>query len=252
MIVVAQDQSVFSKKAAQIVAETASEAIAARGKFVLALCGGRAPQPVLSLLAENYYRDRIDWKNVVVCWGDERCVPPDNSESNYKLALDCLLSKVPVPVANIHRISGEMLSAQDAAKAYEQDLKMLFRFERPFPKFDLVMLGVGEDGHTASLFPGSSALDETEKWVVGHRVEKLGMNRITLTYPVINNARKILVLCPGENKATVARDVFWDEAPKSRYPVQRVTPVAGEIIWLLDRGSASKLVASAQSQASYI
>lgn len=251
-IIVVPDMTVFAKKAAQVIMETTSAAIEKKGKATWALCGGRTPKSVFPLLTEPYYRDRIDWKNVIVGWGDERCVPPDHADSNYKLAMDCLLSRVPIPASNILRMPGEMSSPLEAAKSYEQSLKLLFRFDRPFPKFDLMLLGMGEDGHTASLFPGTDALDEKEKWVVGHHVEKVSSNRITLTFPVLNNARTILILCPGENKATVVRDVFWEQAPRNRYPIQRVKPAEGKLIWLIDKPAASKLTSDATRVAKYI
>lgn len=207
---------------------------------------------IFPLLVEPYYRDRIDWKNVHVFFGDERCVPPDHADSNYKLAMDHLFSRVPVAPKNVHRMAGEMSSPQEAARAYESDLKVAFKHDRPFPKFDLMWLGMGEDGHTASLFPGTSALDENEKWVVGHRVENLSSNRITLTFPVLNNARRIVLLCPGENKSNVVRDVFHPQVPRTRYPVQRVNPVDGELIWLMDKLAAAKLPADALNGAKNI
>lgn len=252
MIFIAQDQTVFVKKAAQIFLESVPEGFGKDKRASWALCGGNTPQPIFEALAGSYYRERMDWTKLDVFWGDERCVPPDSKDSNYKNAMDALFSKVPVPRSNLHRILGESATAQEAAKAYEQVLKLHFRFERPFPKFDLMVLGVGEDGHTASLFPNTSALDEEEKWVVSHHVQNLPQDRVTLTFPVINNASRILVLCTGIKKATVLRDVFWPEAPQSRYPIQRVKPTQGEIIWLLDREAASKLTADAQKDAKYI
>ena len=252
MIFIAQSEAVFAKKAAELVMETFAEAVAKRGRATWALCGGRTPKLALPLLTEPHYRDRIDWKNGIVCWGDERCVPPDHPDSNYKLAMDLLLSKVPIAPGHIHRMAGEMTSPQEAARAYENDLKVLFKFDRPFPKFDLMWLGMGEDGHTASLFPGTSALDETEKWVVGHRVESQSSSRITLTFPVINNARRVVVLCPGENKSTVLRDIFRPETPRARYPIQRLKPVDGELIWLMDKLAAAKLPASVLDKAKNI
>ncbi|MCG3205184.1 MAG: 6-phosphogluconolactonase [Elusimicrobia bacterium] len=252
MIYIAQDEAAFVKKAAQLVLETFSGAIEARKRATWALCGGRTPQWVFPKIAEAYYRERIDWKNVLIFWGDERCVPPDHKDSNYKLAKDLMLSKVPVPAENIYRMAGEMTSPHEAARAYETQLKNIFKYDRPFPKFDLIWLGMGEDGHTASLFPGTSALEETEKWVVGHHVERLSSNRLTLTIPVINNARRVVVLCPGESKAPVLRDLFHPLASKNRYPIQRVHPTGGELIWLLDKAAATKLPPDIRNKAQNI
>ncbi len=249
---IAQDDAAFAKKAAQLIVEITAEAVDQRKKASWALCGGRTPKLVFPLLAEPYFRDRIDWKSVDVYWGDERCVPPDHADSNYKLAMDALLSKVPLPEKNIHRIPGEMATALEAARAYDQMLHVNFKFERPFPKFDLMLLGMGEDGHTASLFPKADALQENEKWAVGYRVERLASNRVSLTFPVINHARRIIIMTPGENKANVLRDLFRRETPENRYPVQKVKPVDGELIWLLDKLAASKLPADVQLNAKNI
>lgn len=252
MIFIARDEAALAKKAAEILMESVRDAIAERGHASWAIGGGSTPKVIFPLLTEPYYRERIDWKNISLFWGDERCVPPDHADSNYKLAKDLLLSKVPLPASSIHRMAGEMSSPQAAAKAYENKLKTIFKFDRPFPKFDLIWLGMGADGHTASLFPGTSALEENEKWVVGHHVENLSSNRITLTFPVINNARRVVIITPGENKATVLRDLFHADMPKSRYPVQRVKPVNGDLIWLLDKQAAAKLPADALNSAKNI
>ncbi len=252
MIYITQDDAALAKKAAELLLESASSAITERGRACWALSGGSVPKVVFPLLTEPYYKERIDWKKIFVFWCDERCVPPDHADSNYKLAKDLLLSKVPLPAANIHRMAGEMSSPQEAAKAYENNMKLVFKFDRPFPKFDLIWLGMGEDGHTASLFPGTSALTEEEKWVVGHRVENLSSNRITLTFPVINNARRIVIMAPGGKKAIVLRDLFRPGMPTSRYPVQRVKPLGGELIWLLDKHAAAKLPADVLDSAKNI
>jgi 6-phosphogluconolactonase len=248
-IYIAQDENAFQKKALQLILETTTRAIEERKRAIWSLCGGRTPKMVFPTLADAYYRERIDWSRVFVCWGDERCVPPDHVDSNYKLARDTFLSKVPLPSANIHRMAGEMESPHAAARAYEQNLSVLFKYDRPFPKFDLMLLGMGEDGHTASLFPGTMALDEQEKWVVGQWVENVSSNRLTVTFPVINHARKIVFLCPGENKANVLKEIFRPETPRNRYPVQRVQPIEGELVWLLDKASASKLPGSVLNEA---
>lgn len=252
VILIAQDPDAFAKKAAQLMMETTWQSIEQRKKASWALCGGRTPKTVFPILTESHFKDRVDWKSVQVYWGDERCVPPDHDDSNYKLAMTTLLSKVPIPTANIHRMPGEMITPLEAARAYDQMMHVDFKFERPFPKFDLMLLGMGEDGHTASLFPGTDVLSENEKWVVGYRVERLSSNRISLTFPVINNARRILIMCPGENKANVLREIFHPATPDNRYPVQKVKPVDGELIWLLDKPAASRLPGDVLSKAKNI
>lgn len=222
------------------------EAVQKRKRVAWSLAGGSTPKKVYSLLADSYFRERIPWRNVSIFWGDERCVPPNHAESNYKMAMDTFLSKVPVAPGNIHRIAAEMSTPQEAAKAYEQDLRLFFNLDRPFPKFDLMLLGLGEDGHTASLFPGTSAVKEKQKLVVGYRVEKLSADRITLTLPVINSAHRILFMCTGESKAGTLKeilrdDISRDDVPLSRAPALGVQPIEGELIWLLDGAVASKL-----------
>jgi 6-phosphogluconolactonase len=194
-LILAQDEDTFLKKAAQLIMESSVAAIERGGVFTIAFSGGQTPRKLFSLLADSYYRDRINWTKTHVFWGDERFVPPNHPDSNYKMAFDTLLSKVPCPAANIHRIPAEMESAVDAARAYEQSLKLFFRsvmVRNPsaqnqvetslgdiFPRFDLILLGVGEDGHTASLFPGTSALSEKRKWVTAVHVEKVGGDIVT-------------------------------------------------------------------------
>ena len=249
---IAADQPTYLKKAAQLILESAIKSVQERGRFAIALSGGSTPKKLLFLLAEDYYRSRIPWANTHVFWGDERCVPPDHADSNYKMAREALLSKVSLPPSHVHRIPSEMESPRDAAKAYEQELKLFFKFDRPFPKFDFMMLGVGEDGHTASLFPGTVALVEQEKWVVANFVEKLSAYRITMTFPVINHSRRIVVLCEGESKAGIVKEIFRDDLPPLRHPIQRVQPLQGELIWLLDAASASKLPANHRDRALHI
>lgn len=253
-MIIAQDEQAFIKKAAQFILETSAEAVQERKRATWSLAGGNTPKKVYSLLSDPYYRERISWRDVSIFWGDERCVPPDHLENNYKMAMDTFLSKVPVPPANIHRIPSEMASPQEAGKAYENELRLFFKLDRPFPKFDLMLLGLGEDGHVASLFPGSSALKETQKWVVGNWIEKLKQNRITLTFPVINDARRVLFLCFGETKAAIVKEILRGDLPRDDVPLNRtpafgVNPVGGELIWLMDSAAASQLPAGIKFKA---
>jgi 6-phosphogluconolactonase len=247
----AQDEASFYTKAAALFLETVAGADPKNLRTV-ALSGGSTPKKLFAKLAEPYYRERVSWNHLHFFWVDERCVPPDHDDSNFKSARDLLLSKVHVPEVNIHRMAGEMESAQQAAKAYEQMLQAHFRYERPFPKFDFMLLGVGDDGHTASLFPGTDALEEKEKWVVGHFVPKANANRITLTFPVINNARRILFLVGGESKASIVKEIYREESSGHRFPAERVKAEWGELIWLLDPAAASKLPATTRHKATHI
>lgn len=239
-IFIASDEAAFLKKAATLLMESTVAAVEARGRATWALSGGTTPKKLFQLLSEPYYNERLPWPQLHLFWGDERCVAPEHADSNYRMVREALLSKVAIPEANVHRIPAEMTPVIDGARAYDQALKIFFKHERPFPAFDVMLLGMGDDGHTASLFPGSSALEENEKWVASTYVEKFSANRITLTYPVINNARRILFLCAGEGKSAVLKEVLRTGTP-IRFPAQRVQATNGELIWLLDQAAASKL-----------
>ncbi len=237
-ILLARDEAGFHKHAAQLVLESGAEAFRGHGRFMLCLSGGHTPKKLYELLAEPYYRERLDWTNTFILWSDERCVPPTDPESNYKMAFDAFLSKVPLPEKNIYRIPAEMTPPPAAAKAYEQSLKTLF--QGYFPKIDLALLGMGDDGHIASLFPKTEALAEKERWVVSNYIEKLSSNRITLTLPVLNNARRVLFLVAGDSKAGIVKEVLRDDLPRNRYPAQMVSTYEGEVLWLLDKPAMSK------------
>lgn len=247
-IIVAKEEAVFFRRAAELVVESAEAAIAARGRFTIALSGGGTPVKLFELLAADPFRSRIAWDKTLVFWGDERCVPPDHKDSNYKLAYDPLLSRVPVPESNVFRMKGEAASAVQAAEEYQQAMSAVFE-ERPFPRFDFMLQGMGDDGHTASLFPGSPALGESRKWVAGNRIEKLKANRLTVTFPVINAARRVVFLIAGESKAEILYKVLGGLSVG--YPVERVKP-QGELIWLLDAAAASRLGANVRHATVYL
>jgi 6-phosphogluconolactonase len=202
----------------------------------IALSGGSTPKRFHELLAES---EGIDWSRVHVYWGDERTVPPTDAESNYRMARETLLDLVEIPESQIHRMRGE-LDPGEAAKEYERTLRETFGVAPPdVPRFDLNILGVGGDGHTASLFPGTSALDERERWVVANHVPQQGTWRITLTYPVLNAAKLTLVLVSGEGKADAIGRIF-DPNAADKPPAAFVQP-EGQMIWLLDEAAAGKL-----------
>lgn len=229
----------FYAEAAQEFSRCAEAAIAARGRFSVTLSGGNTPRGVYSWLAEQK-NSRLPWDKVFVFFGDERAVPPDHPDSNYRMARESLLSRVPIPSANVFRILAELPAGQ-AADRYEQDLRKFFRLAGDaWPQFDLIMLGLGEDGHTASLFPGSKALQEQSRLVVANWVEKFSSYRITFTYPVLNHAAEILFLVSGQAKAPILRDIF-DPARTNSYPAQAVQPVNGRLLWIADRDAAALL-----------
>jgi 6-phosphogluconolactonase len=229
----------LSQWAVQSMIEAAQEAISARGRFLLVLNGGSTPRRVFELLGMDY-SEGIDWRKTHIFWGDERCVPPDDPESNYKQALDLFLSRLAVPAGNIHRVKTE-LQPTDAAKAYSLVLK---RFATPppdWPCFDLILLGMGEDGHTASLFPGSPVDSSEPVMVVSGNYQNRPANRVTLTPRVFNNGRLILLMVSGENKAATLSNVLGDKYDPEQYPVQRIHPKSGKLLWLVDE-SAAKLL----------
>lgn len=200
-----------------------------------------------SLLASESYRDKIDWQKVHVFFGDERCVPPENDFSNYRMANASLLMNVSIPKRQVYRIRGEA-SPNIAAGEYEGTMLRIFGESdaAPFPRFDLVLLGMGPDGHTASLFPGSAALKETKRWVVANDVEKFKdtptpWQRVTLTYPVLNAAAHVLFMVAGADKADSLFEVLHGEPNPELYPSQNVRPSTGKLTWLLDPAAAQKL-----------
>ena len=228
-------QELFQAAAAEFIA-LASTAIRDHEKFSVALSGGSTPKSLYSVLA----RSALPWDKIFFFWSDERHVPPDHPDSNYRMAKEALLSKVPVPPENIFRVRAEEKNANVVAKDYEEALRSFFGL-RPgeFPRFDLILLGLGPDGHTASLFPNTAALNETTLLVVANWVEKFKANRITFTYPVLNNAACVIFLVSGADKADMVRTVLEDG--RAGLPSQRVHPVNGRLLWLLDKGAASKL-----------
>jgi 6-phosphogluconolactonase len=216
-----------------------NQAIAARGKFSVALSGGSTPRGLFSLLASGKIPS-IPWDKIFFWWSDERHVPPGDPESNYRMANEALLSKVPVPAGNVFRVRTEEKDAKLAASEYEQALRRFFAL-RPgeFPRFDLIYLGIGPDGHTASLFPGSAGLEEKSRLVIANWVEKFKTDRITFTYPVLNASACVTFLVSGPDKAPVLREVL--ENPDRGLPCQQVRPSHGRLVWLLDRAAASAL-----------
>lgn len=250
-VLLAPDEAGFFKKAGQIFVETAAEAVRERGRFVAALSGGNTPKKLYELLAQPYFRDRIPWAETYLFWGDERCVPPHHPESNFGAVQKALLSRVPVPSSHVFRVPGEMPPAE-AARSYESNLKSFFKLEYTAPEFDLILLGVGEDGHTASLFPGTEAVKEKNRWVVSSRVPSAAMDRVTFTFPLINAARRILFLCSGVGKSTILKEVLRDDLPRNRFPAQMVSPDSGELVWLLDPAAAAKLPAGIRHNASHL
>jgi 6-phosphogluconolactonase len=228
----------FAAAAAEFAA-LATEAVSARGRFSVALSGGSTPRGLFSLLASGAFPG-VPWERVFCFWGDERHVPPEDHESNYRMAREALLSRVPLPEQNIFRIPSENPDAKAAAGAYEQTLCSFFALQPgQWPRFDLIHLGIGPDGHTASLFPGTTALQERNRIVVANWVEKMKTDRITLTLPVLNHAARVQFLLSGADKAPIVHEIL--ENPAANLPAQLVRPVDGKLEWILDRPAAAKL-----------
>jgi len=229
----------LSREATELFIEQAAKAIEIRGRFLVALNGGSTPNRFFELLATEY-REKADWSSVHVFWGDERCVPPDDPGSNYNQAKKTLLSHVPIPVGNIHRVKGELEPA-DASKDYAVTLGQFASPPLTFPRLDLVYLGMGEDGHTASLFPGSPLeVSEPTLPVTAHYQDRPA-NRVTLTQLVINEAHTVAFMATGEKKAYTLAEILSDRYNPELYPAQRISLKDGNLIWLVDDDAASKL-----------
>jgi 6-phosphogluconolactonase len=238
------DGAALARAAADDLARIAQESVAARGIFTVALAGGSTPKRLYSLLANDAPYRQLPWTQMNFFFGDERHVPPDDKDSNYLMAKDTLFSSGLIPEENIHRIKAELPDARAAAAEYETQLKAFF--EEPmrldgFPRFDLILLGMGPDGHTASLFPGSPGLEEKSRWVIANPVEKFKTDRITLTFPVLNAARTVHLLVGGADKADKIAEVLNPKSADAIYPVQRVKPKDGALVWMLDEAAAAKL-----------
>jgi 6-phosphogluconolactonase len=233
------DAEAVAKAAATRFVELARRATDERGRFSVALSGGSTPKRAFELLASDDYRQQLDWSKVHIFFGDERTVPPDAAESNYRMAGEALLSRVNIPAKNIHRING-VGDAVANARLYEDELRTFFN-DAAWPRLDLVLLGMGDDGHTASLFPGTEALAEQEAWVAANWVEKLNTYRITLTTPAINHAAHIIFLVTGRNKAERLVEVLGVEHAPSRLPSQLIEPTDGSLEWFIDRAASLHL-----------
>ena len=239
MVTVYPDHLSLVDGAAAFIAGLAAESLAARGCFTIALSGGSTPRPIYARLAAADHAAHIDWGKVHVFFSDERCVPPDDAASNYRMAREALLDHVPLPPGNVHRVRGEEDPAL-AALAYAQDLLGVVRTS-VIPTFDLICLGMGDDGHTASLFPGTAALREHESWVVAQYVAVARAWRVTLTATLINAARHILFLAEGAGKSETLWRVLAGPYQPDVLPAQLIQPISGEVHWLVDAAAAARI-----------
>ena len=231
-----------ARAAARLFVDYAWQSIAKHGEFMAALSGGNTPRMLFELLASDEFRGQVDWAKVHVFWSDERAVPPENPDSNYGMARRELLLRVPIPQANVHRMEAEKPNIGRAAHEYEEILRKYLELDdRGFPRFHLIFLGMGADGHTASLFPGTRVTRQTSRWVSTPMVAKLNARRMTLTLPVLDAALRVVFLVVGREKAEILRAVL-QERPDPPYPTQLVQPRAdGLKLFLVDQAAAALL-----------
>jgi 6-phosphogluconolactonase len=235
MIQTFADKEALSRSAAELIADQAVQIVAQQGRCSLALSGGSTPQRTYELLAQAPFRERVPWANVHLFWGDERCVPPGDQRSNYRMTKLALLDHVPIPAANLHRIRGE-LPPQDGAADYEREVKQFFAGRDP--SFDLVLLGLGDNGHTASLWPGTPVVHETERWLAEVYVAEQDLWRVTMTARLLNEAALTAFLVSGAAKAPVVREIRTGPFQPDHWPAQLIKPRTGRLLWLLDREAA--------------
>jgi 6-phosphogluconolactonase len=238
------DADALAKAAAEDLLRLAQQSVKERGIFTLALAGGSTPKKLYSLLATDSDFREFPWDKTHLFFGDERHVPPTHFDSNYLMVSGTLLASGLVPAAHVHRVRAELPDANAAAADYEVELHTFFTAAlrcNSFPRFDVILLGMGPDGHTASLFPGSKGLEEKERWVIANWVEKFKSARITFTFPVLNAARTVMLLVAGADKADMIHEVLGANRDEIAYPVQQVQLLDGDKIWLLDSAAAARL-----------
>lgn len=228
-------------KAARSLARLADQYVLGCGRFSVALSGGSTPRAMFELLAAEPFRETVPWSSILFFWGDERSVPPNHEESNFRVADTTLLSRVPIPRENIFRMHAEDSDLQKAAAQYAETLVRTLGAEHGIPRFDLVLLGMGADGHTASLFPGSDALQVTDQLVVPNYVEKFKSYRLTLTTTTINAARNVRFLISGKDKAEALKSVLEGPPNPKLFPSQLIHPTNGSLLWMADEDAVSRL-----------
>jgi 6-phosphogluconolactonase len=222
--------------AAQLIVDIAKKSIAERGRFVFCLSGGNTPKELYHLLSTKPWRDKIPWEHTFIFWSDERCVPLTDERSNALMANEVLLKRIDIPYSNIFRIPAELTPAE-AAKKYENTIRDFFGDN--ISRFDLILLGLGQDGHTASLFPGTEVIHENKDLVKNVFAEEQKMDRITMTAPLINNARNILFLVTGSEKEAILTNVLMGPYQPEKYPAQLIEPEHGEVSWFVNGKAAN-------------
>jgi 6-phosphogluconolactonase len=228
--------------AAEFILNAAKQAISERGFFSIALSGGSTPKRLYEMLSSPAWRDRIPWNNIEFFWGDERYVLPSDASSNFRMTNEAMLSKVPVAPDKVHRVATEVEPPEAAADAYEDEIRRVVPTRSSsVPEFDLILLGLGTNGHTASLFPNQPALHEQSKLVIAEFIEEVKMTRISMTFPLLNAAKHVLFLSFGHDKAAVLKDVITGKHDPERLPAQLVQPSPGSLTWLIDPPAAADL-----------
>lgn len=242
MIKIFRDIQELNSFAAEKFIATGQNAIEQNGRFTVVLAGGSTPKSLYQLLATDEFRNQIDWQKVFFFFGDERNVLPDSVESNFRTADENLLKPLQIPAENIFRWQTELEDAEKIAEIYVQTIQKFFNLAKnEFSRFDLILLGMGDDGHTASLFPFTDALNETERIAVSNHVKKLKTNRLTFTFPTINNSANIIFLISGAAKANALKEVLEGEFQPEKFPSQFVNPQNGNLFWLIDAPAAQLL-----------
>jgi 6-phosphogluconolactonase len=242
------DANAIAQTAAAEFLQAAKEAVREKGSFCVALSGGSTPKALYGLLMNNpVLQAMVPWSKTQFFFGDERHVPADDAESNFRMATEAMLAKAPIDPKQVHRIKGEKRNAAQAAEEYEEDLRTSFKLaEGQLPRFDVVLLGMGPEGHTASLFPGTKALKEENRLVVSNWVGKLYTDRITLTPPVLNNAARVIFMVHGEEKAPALKAVLEGPYEPDQLPAQIIKPKEGKVLWLVDPSAAAMLAPQAK------
>jgi 6-phosphogluconolactonase len=241
------DANAIAQTAAAEFLETALDAVRQKGSFSVALAGGSTPKDLYGLLSNNPLQAKVPWGKIQFFFGDERHVPPDDRESNFRMATEAMLAKAPIDPKQVHRIKSEKANTSEAAQEYEQELRESLKLKPDqLPRFDLVLLGMGPEGHTASLFPGTKALREQRRLVVSNWVGKLYTDRITLTPPVLNNAARIIFMAHGAEKAPALKAVLEGPHEPEQLPAQMINPPKGRVVWLVDPSAASMLAPQAK------
>lgn len=240
-ISVQTDKTELGLKAAEYWLGQYEQAVKNRAVFHVVLSGGTTPKLLYEHLASKGFADRVNWKQVHVYFGDERFVPHDHADSNYRMAKETLLDKIDIPIENIHPVEYRENHIEDCARAYQQTIETNVKsWVNDIPQFDLVLLGMGDDGHTASLFPDTEILNENQRWVSEVFVKKFNSWRVSMTYPLINNARNVCILVVGDNKAEVMLSVLA-RSGATKYPILRIRPI-GDLVWILDASAATLVI----------